>query len=147
MQPVLLDSSVYIAAMRRGKQDSMTSIRRLGQDAPLWLSAVVLEELYSGARGKALRAVERLDRDFSKIGRLLVPTLSDWRETGLLLSEMAQRYGYETVGRTRLTNDALIAMSARGVGITILTWNRRDFARLAEIRVFKWQLAEETGEG
>jgi len=51
------------------------------------------------------------------------------------------------VGRTRLTNDALIAMSARRVGITVLTWNRRDFARLAEIRVFKWQLAEETGEG
>ena len=64
-----------------------------------------------------------------------------------MLSELAQRYGYETVGRTRLTYDALIAMSARRVGITVLTWNRRDFARLAEIRVFKWQLAEETGEG
>jgi len=145
MQPVLLDSSVYIAALRQEVQDVMTTMRSLGPGSPVWLSAVVLQELYSGARGKALRAVERLDRDFSRIGRVLVPTASDWRDTGRVLSSLGERYGYELLGRTRLTNDALIAMSARRLGITVLTVNERDFARLAATRAFKWKRVPLTG--
>jgi predicted nucleic acid-binding protein len=117
------------------------AIRSLGKDSPLWLSAVVLAELYSGARGKAARAVQRLDRDFSRIGRVLVPMLIDWREAGRALSRISQRYDYEPRGRARLMSDALIAMSARRMGITVLTANERDFARIAEIRPFQWQLA------
>lgn len=67
--------------------------------------------------------------------------MSDWRDTGRLLSDLTQRYSYELLGPTRLTNDALIAMSARRMGITVLTANERDFARLSEIRPFKWRLA------
>ena len=87
-----------------------------------------------------MRAVERLYLDFSKIGRLLVPMHSDWRETGRVLSDLTQKYNYEPVGRARLMSDALIAMSARRMGITVLTANERDFGRLAEIRPFQWQV-------
>jgi len=145
MRPVLLDSSVYIEVLRAGRSAATTMIRSLGQGSPVWLSAVVLEELYAGARGRAVRAVERLDQDFSRIRRVLVPGQSDWRETGLVLSALVERYGYETVGITRVTNDSLIAMSARRMGITVLTANERDFARLAEIRPFQWKLVAATG--
>jgi predicted nucleic acid-binding protein len=39
-----------------------------------------------------------------------------------------------------LTNDALIAMSAGRVGITVITANERDFSRLAEFRIFQWRV-------
>jgi predicted nucleic acid-binding protein len=53
---------------------------------------------------------------------------------------LAARYDYEQIGRGRLTNDALIAMSAGRSGITVITANARDFMRLAEFRPFHWQV-------
>jgi predicted nucleic acid-binding protein len=44
MRAALFDSSIYISGMRRG-DDAILSLRRFSVDAPLWLSAVVLEEL------------------------------------------------------------------------------------------------------
>jgi predicted nucleic acid-binding protein len=46
------------------------------------------------------------------------------------------QYTYERIGQTRLTNDALIAMRAARQGITIITANERDFARLARFGPF-----------
>ena len=144
MGPVLVDTSLCIAALRRGEFRS--ALHEIAPHAPLWLSAVVLEELYAGARGPHRRIVERLEHDFAHSQRLLVPNLDDWRQTGLLLADLAERYGYEEIGRGRLTNDALIAMGAARCGLTLLTANRKDFARLAQFRPFRWQLAELPGE-
>jgi predicted nucleic acid-binding protein len=140
MQPVLFDSSIYISALRRGDAAAM-ALRRFAADAPLWLSSVVLEELYAGAGDRSRSAVERLERDFERAKRILVPTLHDWTQTGRVLSRLANKYDYEQIGRARLTNDALVAMSAGRNGITIITANERDFRRLAEFRPFQWQVS------
>jgi len=140
MRPVLLDTSLYISALRR-RDVSVLSLRRLGADSPLWLSAVVLEELYAGTSAEDRNLIERLEREFDKLGRILLPALSDWAETGRLLSRLGAKYGYEEIGRGRLTNDALIAMSARRQGITVITANERDYGLLAEFRPFQWRLA------
>jgi len=47
---------------------------------------------------------------------ILVPNLTDWTQTGKILARLAGQYGYEQIGRGRLTNDAPIAMSATRVG-------------------------------
>lgn len=141
MNPILYDSSVYIAALRAGEQ-SAALLRRFAGNAPVWLSSVVLEELYAGASKSARRLVERLERDFDRAKRILVPNLSDWTGAGRLLALLAVKYDYEQIGQGRLTNDALIAMSARRVGITVITANARDFARLAQLRSFRWQVSE-----
>jgi predicted nucleic acid-binding protein len=138
MNPILYDSSVYIATLRAGGQ-STALLRRFAGNAPVWLSSVVLEELYAGANKNARRMVERLERDFDRAKRILVPNLSDWTGAGRLLALLAVKYEYEQIGQGRLTNDALIAMSARRLGITVITANARDFARLAELRSFRWQ--------
>lgn len=138
MQPVLFDSSIYIAALRKGNE-SVVTLRRAAA-APLWLSAVVLEELYAGARERERKVVERLERDFERIRRILVPNLSDWAQTGRVLARLADKYDYEQIGLGRLTNDALIAMSAGRMGIRVLTANQRDFHRLAEFRTFQWEV-------
>jgi len=137
MQPVLFDSSIYITALRTGEKTAL-ALRRLAANSPVWLSSVVLEELYAGVSVHDRHFVERLERDFDRAKRVLVPNLSDWTQTGKVLSQLAAKYDYEKIGRGRLTNDALIAMSAGRLGITLITANGRDFSKLAEFRPFAW---------
>jgi predicted nucleic acid-binding protein len=84
--------------------------------------------------------VDRLERDFDRARRILVPNLGDWIHTGKVLARLAAKYGYEQIGRGRLTNDALIALSAGRVGVTVITANAREFARLAEFHSFAWSV-------
>ena len=139
MQPALFDTSIYITALRRGS-DAALALRRVATDSPLWLSSVVLEELYAGAGDRERRAVERLERDFDRVKRILVPNLSDWTQTGRVLALLAAKHHYEQIGQGRLTNDALIAISAGRLGIRVLTANERDYRQLAELRPFQWQV-------
>jgi predicted nucleic acid-binding protein len=139
MQPVLLDSSIYIQALRAGEEGILASTR-LALRGPLWLSAVVLEELYAGVNMNQRHVVERLERDFGSVRRILVPNLNDWTQAGKVLARLGAEFGYEQIGLARLTNDALIAMSAARQGITVITGNERDFARLARFRPFLWEV-------
>ena len=111
MQPALFDTSIYISTLRQGT-DAALAIRRLVADAPLWLSSVVLEELYAGAGDRERRVVERLERDFDRVKRILVHSLNDWTQAGKVLARLAAKYDYEKIGQGRLTNYALVAMSA-----------------------------------
>lgn len=140
MQAALFDTSVYVAALRRG-DEGVLAIRRLDSGSVVWLSAVVLEELYAGADERGRSAVEKLERDFDRAQRLLVPNLGDWTQAGRVLARLRAKYNYEQIGQGRLTNDALIAMSAGRLGIRVLTTNERDFRRLAEFSRFQWQVA------
>jgi|SRR5208283_428510 len=139
MQPLLFDTSIYITALRMG-DDAALGLRRIAGGAPVWLSSVVLEELYAGVSARNRHVVERLERDFHRAGRILVPNLTDWTQTGNVLALLAAKHGFEQIGKGRLTNDALIAMSAGRLGITVITANARDFAKLAEFRPFHWRV-------
>jgi len=57
-----------------------------------------------------------------------------------VLALLAARYDFEQIGRGRLTNDALIAISAARTGTTVITANTRDFERLAEFRPVQWKI-------
>jgi len=139
MQPALFDSSIYISALRARNEAALT-LKRFAGDAPLWLSSVVLEELYAGADDRDRHVVERLERDFDKAKRIVVPNLNDWTRVGRMLARLAAKYHYERVGQGRLTNDALIATSAGRFGIRVITANERDFSKLAEFYVFPWEV-------
>ena len=136
--PFLFDSSVYITALR-ASSDSAIVLQRWVMESPLWLSAVVLEELYAGASSTDRRILEKLERDFEKANRVLIPNLSDWTNAGKILATVAQKNGYEKIGKARLANDALIATSAARNGISVITTNPRDFALLAEFCPLQWQ--------
>jgi predicted nucleic acid-binding protein len=141
---ILLDTSVYISALRQG-DSSILELRRSARAGDtktraLWLSVVVLEELYVGAMdGRARKAFARLEREFERIGRLLVPGQRDWSLAGQVLYQIGRKHGFDLVGRTRMTNAALIAMSACSRGATILTKNPDDYQLIAEFRAVAWQ--------
>src|SRR6202158_5665547 len=143
MPPVLFDSSIYITALRTGDEAAL-ALRRLAANAPVWLSSVVLEELYAGIVPRSRHVLERLERDFEKARWILVPNLNDWTQTGKVLARLAAKYDYEQIEQGRLTNDALIAMSAGRLGITVITANARDFNKLAEFRAFQWRVYAST---
>jgi predicted nucleic acid-binding protein len=139
MQAVVFDSSIYISALRSGNVDILSALQKTF-DEVLWLSAVVLEELYAGAPDSDLRKIEEMERDFGHIDGILVPSREDWVQTGKVLHRLGTRYGFENIGRGRLTNDALIATSASRFGARVITANGRDFSRLAEFCSLSWRL-------
>ncbi|QQS46605.1 MAG: type II toxin-antitoxin system VapC family toxin [Acidobacteriota bacterium] len=139
MRAILFDTSVYIASLRSG-DETILQTRSVLSEYALWLSAVVLAELYAGADAVGRKKLARLERDFDKIGRLLVPDLIDWSRTGNILATIGVKYGYEQIGRGRLTNDTLLAVSSARMGIKILTINNRDFARIAEFCPLDWEI-------
>jgi predicted nucleic acid-binding protein len=138
MQPALFDTSIYVSALRR--RDAGPAVARFVAENDIWLSAVVLEELYAGAPERDRHVVELIESRFDKESRILVPDLDDWIQAGKVLSRLAAKYDYEKIGRNRLTNDALMAMSAARAGVTVVTANVRDFRRLAEFRTFSWEV-------
>lgn len=136
---VLFDSSLYISALRE-RNLGVGAFTRWAGNEPVWLSSVVLEELYAGAQNREEKLVEALERDFSRVNRILVPNLGDWVTTGRILSRIAAKYGFDSIRQSRLTNDGLIGMSASRMGVTVFTANERDFLRFAEFRPFRWQV-------
>gem|GEM_PF-470021 len=143
MSSALLDSSVYIWAVRRGEEPTVahSPVDRgtIDAETTMWLSAVVLQELYAGVQDRNRGIIEHLEMEFDRVGRILVPDLNDWTMAGRTLAKVAVKHGYEHIGRGRLTNDALIAASAAREGIRIITSNGRDFKRLADFCPFQWQ--------
>jgi predicted nucleic acid-binding protein len=64
----------------------------------------------------------------------------DRAQAGRVLALLAAKYEFEQIARGRLTNDALIAISAARTGITVITGNIQDFEKPAEFRTFLWKL-------
>ena len=139
MQRVLFDASIYVDSLRSQDQ-ALIQKRTVVPGTVLWLSSVVLEELYAGSKRKPTRIVEKLERDFKAVGRILTPDLGDWVGAGRILAKIGAKHGFDHVGRSRLTNDTLIAVSAARFGIRVLTANAKDYARIAEFRQFQWEI-------
>ena len=103
MSGILFDTSIYISALRQGDRAILTlrrAARARDQEArPLWLSAVVLHELFVEAQtARARSELQRLEQEFARVDRLLIPTRSDWASAGMVLSKLGRKYGFEFVG-------------------------------------------------
>lgn len=136
---MVFDTNVYVAALREGL--SGVSLGRLEEAAPrTFLASVVSAELRAGALNEAgRRAVIQLALHFQRVGRVVVPTAASWDAAGNLLARIARR---EPALRTKLRglwNDALIALSARQIGATLVTENLDDFELLRRYVRFKLQ--------
>ncbi|MBA3601476.1 MAG: hypothetical protein H0W45_09615, partial [Acidobacteria bacterium] len=99
MAGTIFDTSIYINSLRKN-DSSVLGQRRTSseqnENEPLFLSAVVLEELYVGAVNRKLKKLlAKFEKDFEKINRLLVPNQTDWTICGQVLSAIGQKYGFE----------------------------------------------------
>lgn len=138
-KPTVFDTSIYIRALRQGNAEILQ--QKQSENFPLWLSAVVLEELYVGASDKkSIKILNKFESDFTTVNRLLVPNQTDWVIGGQILNKIGGKYGFDKVGKARLTNDTLLAMSVARKGFKLLTTNAKDFQLISEFREFEWEV-------
>jgi predicted nucleic acid-binding protein len=132
MRLAILDTNVYIGHWERGLyEETLKNVRRA---FIVRQSAVVLSELRRGARNRdAVRLVENL---FQLATIRWEPLALDWWEAGRLIRKIGDSHGWDINKRRDFQNDALIALTARRHGATVVTANHSDFDLLArELRV------------
>ena len=128
MRWAILDTTVYIGHWERGLYEERLAAVRKGY--VIRHSAVVLSELRRGARTReAQRLVEELYR-FAAVR--WEPTVEDWWEAGRLIRTIGDVRNWDTNKRRDFQNDALIALTARRHGATVVTANRLDFELLSK---------------
>jgi predicted nucleic acid-binding protein len=107
----------------------------------MYLSAVVVQELYAGALDSL---GERLAATFvsqtERAGRIVTPTYQDWKETGRILGTINRQEPSERTRIPRLVNDVLLALSAVQIGATLCTFNGEDFRLIARYKKFSLQV-------
>lgn len=137
-----LDTNIFIHAAR-DPYWAEELIRFHAAFAPFEvLSAVVVQELLAGVRGNDAKRLQRALIDpFERRQRIIVPTYTAWKETGMVLSELVGggRAKWADVSRS-FVNDVLLAMCCREAGVVLVTGNAGDFARIAKVRAFDYAL-------
>ena len=133
---LFLDTSIYIPFINHGIAHPTIE---LPQVQPLiYMSAVVMEELYAGALDiPSIRLLDKMYDTFSNVNRLIIPDAADWQKTGIVVPQLGKKYGFEEIFLSRITNDILLAASARKIGGAIVTNNLKDFQRIQEYIDFK----------
>ena len=118
MRKVVPDTNVLIDWLNEGRHRDVL----FAPGVLKHLSAVVLLELEAGAFAPAdQRLVAQLVKNFERAGRIVVPSAADYAEGGRLLRRLQAEHGYRLSKAHSLTNDVLIALSARRIGAAVLT--------------------------
>jgi len=132
MALAIMDTNVYIDHWEHGLyQETLDNLRRA---YIIRHSAVVLSELRRGARDRdAQRLVARL---FALATVRWEPSVADWWEAGRLVRTIGDKRSWDINKRREFQNDALIALTARRYGATVVTANITDFELLrSELRI------------
>ena len=126
MAVAILDTSIYIDHWEHGLYlDTLENLRRA---YIIRHSAVVLSELRRGARG---RDAERLVASLFELATVRwEPSVADWWEAGRLVRGIGDKQDWDIHKRRDFQNDALIALTARRHGATVVTANSSDFELL-----------------
>ncbi|MBI5756260.1 MAG: PIN domain-containing protein [Nitrospirae bacterium] len=104
----------------------------------VYLSSIVLMELRAGVHTKhALRAIDEMFYFFRQVGRIWVPSITDYEKAGEIISKLQVSKGYNIKKSASITNDCLIAASVRSMGATLYTKNKKDFMALQDVFHFK----------
>ena len=134
MQRIVIDTNVYIDWLNKGLYEEV-----LFQPETLkHLSSIVMMELWAGAFStQDRRLLRQITSNFAKAGRILLPTVGVYEEAGEVLRRLQISRGYTATSASVRANDVLIALSARSIGATVVTQNRRDYVAIQGIRPFK----------
>lgn len=128
---VVPDTSVWIGWL--GAPPVTLDLGRRGR-AVVLISTIALQELWAGAWRAAERAdCERLFQTARRHHRLVNPPVGAWILAGQALAILARRGRLGAARLRALRNDVLLAATALAYGAAVVTENRADFARIAEV--------------
>ena len=131
-----VDTNLYVDALRTAEGNAALLAFHAAYAPFEHLSAVVVQELRAGVRGRAAAKLESaIIAPFERRGRVITPSYAAWKESGRVLAELIGPTAWGQAPRS-LVNDVLLAMSCRESGVVLVTNNVRDCARIAGIRAF-----------
>jgi predicted nucleic acid-binding protein len=137
----LLDTNCYLEAARRPTAAAALTEFASKYSPFLYLSSVVAAELLAGTLTP--RDEQRLRQDllspFERRGRLATPGPTAWDTLGRTLAQLVRTEGLVLRQMPRsFMLDILLAATARDLGATYVTHNRRDAERIARLLPFAW---------
>jgi len=130
----LIDTNILIDRLQNPEQHRDIFM----SEGVVYLSAVVFMELLAGAHTKqAGKAVYDLYNHFRRLDRLVIPSAVDYERAGDILARLQTAKGYTIKKSASITNDCLIAATARSIGATLYSQNRKDFEAIRELMDFR----------
>lgn len=127
----LLDTNVYLGAFRSEHRKAQFRQTFFPLLPATFLSSVVAYELYVNAQDRRSRSLTKeFIRPMERTGRVVAPAFDDWVEASAIVTGIEQKDRGWRSKLPAILNDILIALCARRIGATLLTYNRRDDFRL-----------------
>jgi len=134
---VLLDTNVYITACRSEAARSRFGATFVPLLPVTFLAAVVAYELSVNAADQRTRGLVQAFIDpLERSGRCVTPTFADWIEASEIVTGIADRDRAWRSKLPALLNDVLIALCARRIGATVITYTGQDFRLIRRHREF-----------
>jgi predicted nucleic acid-binding protein len=123
-RPIVADTTIFIRYLRSGAGEDF--IQQEIATRRLWLSSVVVGELYAGTRSPDdARSLDNFVRAMTRLDRILTPSLEDWRRAGRLLARRSRQVGVVRP-RDHLA-DVLILVSTAQIQGWVVTLNLGHF--------------------
>lgn len=124
------DTTVLIHIVRH--PNAWPEFRHALGSGRVWLSSVVISELYAGTRSRDdSRLIRSIVDSVSRRDRVITPTADEWRQAGQLINRRVRLQG-DLRPRDHLA-DLLILLSAARLNGTVITANLRQFDAWAEL--------------
>jgi len=118
MNRLILDTNIYIDYFNSSKYTQI--IYQEGYPQIIHVSSIVLMELITGSFSRTDTAiVNNMVEVTITANKIVTPIYTDYFETGSILVKLQSGKGYDLEKAYGLTNDVLIALSARRIGATI----------------------------
>lgn len=144
--PILLDTNVYLFAIRSEEGAAFFEHRFLPLVFQTYLSSIVVEELYAGALdAQAERLVESYVGALERAGRVVAPNFQDWKEAGRIVARVTRKEAGRKSKVQQMLNDILLALCARRIGADLFTFNREDFQLIQRYRPFSLKVLIQRG--
>lgn len=136
MERFVLDTNVFIQAMRSAEARAELADWQRRMAPHIWQHSVVVAELLVGARNEETwkRWHELWVIPAERVRRILVPDYAIWLRASRILSRLAAAGRISPGGvKPSFFNDCLLAASSRERGCVIVTHNRDDFELIARV--------------
>lgn len=128
----VLDTNVYIAALRDRQKLAVLKRFRVRARDRLRMSSVVALELRAGAVTPAhAAAVDSLVEPYAKRDNVVTPSFDAWLAAGRVLASLAAAERLRIADAPRsFVNDVVLAASCREADLVLVTDDARDFAAI-----------------
>ena len=133
----LLDTNIYLGAFRSEDRKEQFRTAFLPLLPRTFLASVVAYELSVNSKDRQTRELmEDFTSRLQRAGRVVAPKFGDWLEAARILTELEEAEKRWKSKLPLLLNDILIALCARQIGATLITYNKDDFLLIRKHKDF-----------